>query len=273
MYELKEMTHSAEDNARMLKVNGRSHINYKMYTSMQKALDFALTGTIILSDGSVWNDMEDREQMQNKKIFAKCMSFSTRENVANWMLYGDQLGKNGAMINLKKAAIDEILNTSTVSIAEVYSNKIEEKRVLSKNDNEFEIFMTDIVYCDENKTKDSVSITYYDKSRDLKCHLFENRDIFKKKYEWAYEKETRLVVRPFEEASKYIEELKKKAEPKEEKTEEEKTKEEKPYIAIIVNVSKKNRNDASRIVHSPVFKGGVFYGKPSELTGNVDWNL
>ena len=69
-----------------LKNNAEAHRNYKLYTSMGNALGIILTGHLYISNGENWNDVPDRNQMQEKDSFGLCFSCSTVENIAMWML-------------------------------------------------------------------------------------------------------------------------------------------------------------------------------------------
>ena len=76
----------------------------------------------------------------------------------------------------------------------------------------------------------------------------------KKIYPWAYERECRLVVRLSEDAllmavNDKLNMIRLKI----------------PSSGLI-----KMKN---RIVRSPIYQGGVDYGKSSTLTGDVEWNL
>ena len=81
MYSLKDMDEDWKRIPEFLQDNGTRHINYKTYTSMEAALEFLLDGYLFVSDGSVWNDKADRNQMSDQKAYGKSFSFSTRENV------------------------------------------------------------------------------------------------------------------------------------------------------------------------------------------------
>ena len=50
-----------------------------------------------ISNGANWNDVNDRTLMEANNAYGLCLSCSTRENIAMWMLYGANHGKEGAM--------------------------------------------------------------------------------------------------------------------------------------------------------------------------------
>ena len=99
MKRLKDMISTSSDLSEGLKQNGLSHVNYKNYTTIERAMDLLLSGYVYLCDGSAWNDTVDREYMKARKAYGMCFSYSTRESVAMWMLYGGNRGKTGAILN------------------------------------------------------------------------------------------------------------------------------------------------------------------------------
>lgn len=62
---------TSEELDGLLKHNGKLHKNYKMYTSMEQAMSFLLSGNLYLTNGSNWNDKDDRELMKIRNTFAK----------------------------------------------------------------------------------------------------------------------------------------------------------------------------------------------------------
>ena len=88
MRQLKDMISNSHSLAEGLKENGKAHQNYKLYLPMERALSFLLTGNLYLSRGTSWNDTSDRILADTNNIYSRCFSYSTRENIAMWMLYG-----------------------------------------------------------------------------------------------------------------------------------------------------------------------------------------
>ena len=104
MLTLKDVILNNTPLSMVLKESGKQHRSYNMYTSMERALGVLLNGEIFLSNGARWNDVNDRYLMDSKNAYGLCLSCSTRENIAMWMLYGAENGKKGAM--LKRIGIE-----------------------------------------------------------------------------------------------------------------------------------------------------------------------
>lgn len=49
-----------------LKDSADKHRSYKLYTSMERALGFLVSGRFFLTNGETWNDTFDREQVKEK---------------------------------------------------------------------------------------------------------------------------------------------------------------------------------------------------------------
>ena len=76
-----------------------SHNYYKYYAPKHYIDTILREEAVFLSDGENWNDVCDRERLNNDnryKRFALCLSYSRSENVAMWMLYA---GNDGCMID------------------------------------------------------------------------------------------------------------------------------------------------------------------------------
>lgn len=87
------------------------HQHYRYYSNAERIRMIKNTGAIYLTDGARWNDKYDRERFNsrdcNERHFALCMSCSTVESVAMWMLYADH-GK-GAMIDFSDFGLKRAL--------------------------------------------------------------------------------------------------------------------------------------------------------------------
>ena len=116
MLSLKKMIDNNMSLSEGLKQNGEQHRNYDMYTSMERALGVLLNGEIFLTNGARWNDVNDRYLMDIKKAYALCLSCSTKENIAMWMLYGAEHGKKGAMLRLYPSIMKELIAVDTVEL-------------------------------------------------------------------------------------------------------------------------------------------------------------
>lgn len=254
MEKLNDCITNATVLAKALKKNGKSHKSYKSYMSMERALGFLLSGDLFLFDGSNWNDMDDIRKMEGKKVFGKSFSYSTCENVAMWMLYGDQGGKKGAMLDFLPSVRDEIIKTQIIDIG-IFTEKGKFKKfeTLNAEKNEFEIFFTDMLYYEE-LSNGKVRLTLADEHCTTQDKVLNHPDIFCKEYPWAYEKECRLVVKLSEEWANRI-------------------KRENLYVTRI-KVSEKSLNKMrnNRLIRSPIYENGVENGVPSTLTGDVKWD-
>lgn len=251
---LKEMIQDSNSLAVGLKECGESHINYKLYTSMERALGILLSGNIYLTNGSRWNDTYDRESMSAKGTYAICLSFSTRENIAMWMLYGNNHGKNGAMLNFSRKMMSDILNTDSVELGCFENGKfsIRPENVIRRND--FSIFLSDVIYTDKisgNKMK----LTHADEHATVKTSIVDHDEVFHKNVAWKYENECRLIIKPSAEwRTKAIKDK---------------------LDAIRIVLPEKDRKELcrDRLIRSPVYSGTTDYGLKSTLAGSVNWDL
>lgn len=250
--QLKESVKDSEDLAQMLKDNGERHQNYKIYTSMERALSFLITGHFFLTNGEKWNDSNDREQLKKKELYSTCMSWSTKENVAMWMLYGRS---TGALLNFYPSVLKEILACEKVSLGYFAETGIFVKQeTLFKASGDYEMFLSDVIYFDEcegNKVRLSVGEDHVTAEKSLLW----NKDIVSKNYAWSYERECRLSLR-LSDACKIrinMESLK----------------------AVCIDVSepalRKMRID--RLIRSPIYSGGAEAGLESDLSGSVKWSI
>ena len=148
MLTLKDVKQNKTPLSVVLKESGKQHRSYNMYTSMERALGVLLNGEIFLSNGAKWNDVNDRYLMDSKNAYGLCLSCSTRENIAMWMLYGAENGKKGAMLKLYPSVMKELVEAATVELGSFNKNgKFKAAHVLV-NKKDFESYLTDVVYTD-----------------------------------------------------------------------------------------------------------------------------
>ena len=173
---------------------GKNHNHYKCYSSFKKIVNIKEFKSLYLSTGETWNDIVDRNSFNSScneyTNFGKCFSFSQDESVAMWMLYGG-IDKLSGMIDFTKKGMQSILDVATVSVGYFDNNLFVSVKELMRND--FDIFITDIVYY---KKKGSL---YYISRCDesfpyLTEEVFEKLNACKKAYPWKYENECRLIV-------------------------------------------------------------------------------
>lgn len=254
MMTLKEMIQNNIPLSEGLKINAKQHRSYDMYTSMERALGILLNGEIYLSNGATWNDVNDRYLMDSKKSYAICLSCSTRENIAMWMLYGAEHGKKGAMLRLYPSVMKDLVNVDTIELGKFNKDgKFSIGHVL-KNKKDFEAYLTDVVYTDPcNGGK--VRITEGESHITVDESVLEDPEVFHKNYAWSYEKECRYVIK-----------LK-------EKWNVTAKKEGLTFVRVKMSNSSIKKMSEDRLVRSPVYSGGVAFGVCSALLGDVDWNL
>ncbi len=111
-----------------------------------------------------------------------------------WMLYGDQRGKQGAMLSFPGAVMKAILKLDTVKLGRFNKAKRFEGEIISQKNDDYEIFLTDVIYGDITKNG-RLQINQYEDHEVIDKQIISNKDIFVKNYAWAYERECRLVIR------------------------------------------------------------------------------
>ena len=255
MKNLKEIIIDGKTLAKGLQENGAMHRNYKMYTSMERALGILVSGYLYLSNGRNWNDVDDATLMNVRKVYATCFSCSTKENIALWMLYGEKHGKEGAMLNFYPSVLKEIMRVETIDLGQFNNHhQFESKYTLTKKQNDYTIFMSDVVYTDTcNNGK--VVLALGDEHVYADRNILNNENVFHKNYAWSYEKECRLIVR-MKEMWKFRAD-----------------REELSWIRIKIPEKMVTKMKKDRLIRSPVYAGGVAIGELSELTDKVNWDL
>lgn len=190
---LKDNCKTIEHLNAYLRQKAQNHNNYKTYSKFDRIVEILDTKKLYLSNGEKWNDEFDKSffNYDNNSIvnFGKCFSFSKAESVAMWMLYGG-INNAGALIDFTKKGMKSILNTPSVKIGDFDNNKF--KSVELKKD-EFEIYLTDVLYYTNNGEKYCVSRSD-EHCYDLSKEIFNELNVAKKLYGWKYENECRLIV-------------------------------------------------------------------------------
>lgn len=254
MLTLKDVKQNKTPLSVVLKESGKQHRSYNMYTSMERALGVLLNGEIFLSNGAKWNDVNDRYLMDSKNAYGLCLSCSTRENIAMWMLYGAENGKKGAMLKLYPSVMKELVEAATVELGSFNKNgKFKAAHVLV-NKKDFESYLTDVVYtdaCSDGKVRLTLGESHI--TEDMS--VLNDPDVFHKNYAWSYEKECKYIIKL---KSNWSAIAKREA-----------------LTSIRVKMPSSSLNEMSeeRLVRSPVYSGGVACGVCSELTNDVDWDL
>lgn len=111
-----------------------------------------------------------------------------------------------------------------------------------------------IFYTDQSRNG-KVKLTLNDSHITADEDILEHPEVLHKNYAWSNEKECRLVVRLSEEQNrKAIEQGS-------------------SMIRIKMTDASIHKMRNGRLIRSPVYQGGVDYGTPSALTGQVEWEL
>lgn len=188
---MKDFCGSADDLKAYLQEKAKNHNSYKCYSKMDYIAPMVKGQVMYLNNGKKWNDVTDRNNFNSTESqvnFGKCFSFLQDENVAMWMLYGG-IYHTGAMVDFTKKGMEHILETTQIELG-YFENKVFcGKRLLKRPT--FDIWMTDIVYCNEKNG--------YMKRSDESCTqvsqgVFDDLGYCKKAYPWNYENECRLIV-------------------------------------------------------------------------------
>lgn len=188
---MKDCCGSGEALKAYLREKAMGHNSYKCYSRMERIRPIVRDRVLYLNNGQGWNDLTDRANLErdggNRVYFAKCFSFSVDENVAMWMLYGG-IHHTGAMVDFTKAGMNSILKVPKIELGYFSAGQFHAAATVEQPD--FEAWVTDIVYCNEQ--------TGYLKRSDETCRGVEQSVLqelgsVKKAYPWNYENECRLI--------------------------------------------------------------------------------
>lgn len=193
---LKDCVNSSSDLLGFLSYKSKHHHSYKWYLKYEYAKNMLDTGSFYISDGNGWNDPNDRLSQINYKLYGLCLSFSTSENVAMWMLYAEK-SLNGAMFDFSQSQITLLRNVSQIYLCDYDEDnkKYIKKQKLVKED-DFYVESSDVLYCD--KQHDGY---FTIKRSDYRCADVEEETINsineyqRKEYAWNYENEIRLIFK------------------------------------------------------------------------------
>lgn len=174
----------------------KNHTHFKYYSKSKYISNIIKNHTIYLTNGENWNDILDRENINNDNSdyenFAVCLSFSKSENVAMWMLYS---GNDGCMIDYSKDIINQILKTDTIELGMFENEEFKQLKIL--NSNEFNILILDVIYYADSK-KGNINEYYVKRSDEVNGNfqksLVDNLSFQKKTLPWSYENECRIIV-------------------------------------------------------------------------------
>ena len=235
---------------------GRRHRNLRHYAPRTRIASIINNKALYLTDGSCWNDKTDRERFNphnsSVKRYGICLSATTNESIAMWMLYGGMDG-NGSMINFNGRVFEaaasadkydcgyfsngEFICTKIIEAADVVFNLIDVLYSNAKDDHDNREKMT-VVRVGENR-KVQISERTFQWIRPITKHEA-----------WSYESEVRFIAQ----VDKSI--LGEKC----------------PEISAIRIPLTFDEDFSEKIFDSPVSDGkGVYCA--SALRGTVDWDL
>ncbi len=188
-----------------LKAKGKGHIRYKYYTELKKSRYCCKRRSFYLGNGADWNDVKDSKKNVSASCFSMCMSYSTCENVAMWMLYGGINGQ-GTMIDINGSKLKKLVeSTETVKLGRFDDNEFVSIECISKDD--FEICLIDMVYYERktvNGKRHYLLTRQEEHEKSVTEHNFEKIKQFAKTYPWHYECECRLVIKIAPEYNDFI---------------------------------------------------------------------
>lgn len=232
-----------------LKTKGGNHKCYKYYTRRAVAESILEKHSVFLSDGSNWNDIQDRTNFNPDddpfRRFALCLSFTQTESVAMWMLYGKN---DGVMLDFKRGIIKDCLSQTAVECGKVEDGKFVGKGIIESP--EVKIELVDIVYYTPVKDNPNVVTIKRSDERFESCPVtvINKIQFCKKTYPWQYECECRLIA-TISKSCKQIEKCNVLRI---------------PFSDFHINALREN------VFHAPNVKNNCIYER-STLTGKIDW--
>lgn len=246
---LSDCCETAEQLQFYLEQKAQSHNSYKCYSRIERIQAIVEREALYLNSGENWNDITDLKNFEKAapgfKNFGKCFSFSQDENVAMWMLYGG-IDNRGAMIDFTRSAIRNILRIGQITLGKFEGGQFHAMQTVEQEN--FQIWITDIVYCNEK--------TGYLKRSDETCanvreEIIRQLGPCKKAYPWNYENECRLIVS-----------VKNPSVPEECDT-----------VKIDLHNVELGKS-MERLYYSPTYQGKIVEGfRESRLSGTIKWDL
>ncbi len=235
-----------------LEEKAANHNCYKTYSNSDRIQAWLDTGFFYLDDGSRWNDVHDRSTFNSEdapvKRFGRCFSFSRSESVAMWMLYGG-MRKKGAMLEFSKKQMRTLIeSTDVVQLGNWEDNVF--VPVITLRRGEFSLQLKDILYVGESdkgiylrRSSESVEGAPYSPTADLRHSV--------KTISWSYENECRLILTVTKDIlpGKSVSSVR---------------------ISLAPLLSAKETTPA--VYRAPNYQGVSTY-RPSQLSGEIDWDL
>lgn len=231
------------------------HRHYRHYVTEDRAKRILRERSIYLTDGSTWNDRFDRQNFNphfsGYRRFGACLSYSSSESIAMWMLYGGRDG-NGAMLDFTAKVIASASQADEYEFGAFGQEGFVPMATVRGCD--LRIELVDILYFRRSDADDYA----YQLKRPSKGErwvgvsdrTFESLKPFSKHVSWSYENEVRWV------ATVDVDLLGRH-----------------PHEVTCMRVPLDLGNDfeEARVFSSPVATDSPF--RDSELRGTVEWDL
>lgn len=176
-----------------LRQKAENHNYLKIYGSKKKIKGIVDLRSLLLSNGSGWNDKNEIQRLQdnNTQMFACCFSFSKSENIAMWMLYARE--KEDLMINFRPKVIREIQNEKPeIKIGKMEDDGFKMNKKITKD--HYDIELIDILYCDSISDRSAIKRSD-ERAEGVNRRFFEQLTYCRKSYPWNYENECRLLIK------------------------------------------------------------------------------
>ena len=184
-----------------LSAKGAGHRDYRHYATRGRIKSILDGSAIYLTDGSTWNDTFDRERFNphfsSYKRFGVCLSCSTEESVAMWMLYGGTDG-NGAMINFDK---DTLLRAMSADFYEFgrFNDGGKFEPLLTIDRRDIDLTLSEVLYFKSLKSNEEDRVVVMrsmgsDRQVSISRRALDGIDEITKHTSWSYEQEVRLVA-------------------------------------------------------------------------------
>ena len=184
------------DLSRYLKSRAARHQCFRHYCKEDSLLSILKRKTLILTDGSKWNDLKDRTRFNSdtgdRINFGISFSFSQSENVAMWLLYADH-ARRGGVLKLSRFDLKKMMNNKPSLVITNRERSIVKEKELNSSD--YETTLIDVLYCSKPNSKDLVHVSHLgDKVVTIDNDIIKPLEKATKNEPWRYENECRLIV-------------------------------------------------------------------------------
>lgn len=179
-----------------LSVSDKDGRNYMHYATHERIESILTNSAFYLSDGSNWNDVVDRANFNScsmsVKHFGMCLSASSSESIAMWMLYGGIDG-NGAMVNFDSNTLRSVQNATIYECGYWEDKQFQCVKMLDASAIKFDLI--DVIYVSDRANNDKRTVKRWGRGKyDIGYQAFEGVKWLAKHEAWSYEKEVRLVA-------------------------------------------------------------------------------